>query len=105
MSRQPCFSLLGLLSLVFFTGCPNNTSEQRIAEQTIARTLIEADQSKSPLPSVKAEFPDISFESAYRIQKLFVQHRLEGLAPGGYKAGFTTSASVSYTHLTLPTKA
>ena len=103
MNRQLCFSLFGLLVLLLITGCPNNTSEQRIAEQTIARTLIEADQSKSPLPSVKAEFPDISFESAYRIQKLFVQHRLEGLAPGGYKAGFTTSASRESFGLKTPT--
>ena len=103
MNRQLCFSLFGLLVLLLITGCPNNTSEQRIAEQTIARTLIEADQSKSPLPSVKAELPDISFESAYRIQKLFVQHRLEGLAPGGYKAGFTTSASRESFGLKTPT--
>lgn len=101
--RRRALSLFLLLAIVLFQfACPN-TSEQRIAEQTIARHLIEADENKTPLPSVKQELPELDLEAAYRIQKLFVQHKLQGLKPGGYKAGFTTSMSRKSVGLDTPT--
>ncbi len=58
----------------------------------MADELMKAAVNKEPTPLVSLIDPNIDLATAYAVQKAYVERRLAGEAPAGFKAGFTNPA-------------
>ncbi len=86
MYRRRCF-YYGSLFLIL-------QSASAFADVTeAANLLIEAYKDNKPLPIISDRFPHIDQIAAYKIQKKFVQQRLENDNIAGFKAGLTSIKS------------
>jgi 2-keto-4-pentenoate hydratase len=58
-------------------------------EADLAELLIGAEAAGAPIPHVTRVDPDLDLDAAYRVQKLYVERRLDSDSIAGFKAGFT----------------
>jgi 2-keto-4-pentenoate hydratase len=56
----------------------------------LSERLLEAERGRSPIAPLTDEWPDLSMEEAYEVQRLGIEARAE--EPVGYKLGFTSEA-------------
>lgn len=59
----------------------------------LAGTLLDAWRARQPFPLVSAAAPGIDLQTAYRVQKVYVQQRLLDDRIAGFKAGLTAAAA------------
>jgi len=55
--------------------------------------LIKAYRTNQEIPVLSAKYPDLDFETAYSVQKSYVEQRLKEDEVAGYKAGATSEAA------------
>jgi 2-oxo-hept-3-ene-1,7-dioate hydratase len=61
--------------------------------QTVARRLHEAEKARTPIRQISLDYPDITIDDAYAIQKAWVNiKRAEGQTIVGHKIGLTSRA-------------
>lgn len=64
-----------------------------VTRSKIADALVEAYQTRNPVPRLTGAYPEIEIEDAYRIQEDFVNRRVQnGAKIKGYKVGLTSKA-------------
>ena len=75
-----------------------------------ADRLYEAEKNRQQIPALTLEFPDMTMDDSYKIQKAWVDRKIaEGDSVRGYKIGLTSRAmqmavNIEKALLTLPTK-
>ncbi len=65
------------------------TAHARAGEAEMAQALLAAEAAGEPIPMVSREAPDLDLEAAYRVQRAYVERRLENDSIAGFKAGLT----------------
>lgn len=76
------------------------TDEER---RSAARSLLDAEQSRVPIPQLSKTFPQIEIEDAYRIQDLWAEGRIaKGARVAGHKIGLTSRAMQMASKMTEP---
>ncbi|MER7467865.1 fumarylacetoacetate hydrolase family protein [Streptomyces sp. NPDC097981] len=70
-----------------------NPGEKEQFLVAVAGELVEASQSRVPVPALAGRFPGLTLEDAYRIQQINVERRVSGgVRVAGYKIGLTSPA-------------
>jgi 2-keto-4-pentenoate hydratase len=59
----------------------------------LAEKVLSAVRAGTPFPVLTEEEPSLDLESAYAVQKIYADRRLEGKNPDAFKAGLTTEAT------------
>jgi len=57
----------------------------------LAEILIKAESQNQPIPVLSSRYPELDIETAYEVQKAYVQKRLVNNKIAGYKAGLTSA--------------
>ncbi len=76
------------------------TGEER---RSAAQSLLDAEESRVPIPQLSKTFPQIEIEDAYRIQDLWAEGRIaKGARVAGHKIGLTSRAMQMASQMTEP---
>jgi len=71
--------------------------------EALAQRLVRAESTKSPVAPLTDEFPDMTQEDAYAVQRLWVQAKVSGGAKFiGWKVGLTSEAMQKMFGVTTP---
>ena len=98
MIRSKWISILSLiLVLVFAAAAWCDLSESELAD-----ILIKAHKADQKIPVLSAQSPDLDVQTAYRVQKAYVNQRLAQDQIAGFKAGLTTEAAQKQFGLNAP---
>lgn len=91
------------LSLAGATLLATASPAQEASEASIVAAIERAHESRRAMPSATRLTPDLSEDGAYRIQRVWIRHRLaSGETIAGFKAGFMTPTAQASTKLGHP---
>lgn len=83
MKRKSIPHLVLILFIFIAPAVWENVSE-------LAEALIKADKENHPIPILSDRYPELDVETAYQVQKVYVQKRLAKDRIAGFKAGLTS---------------
>jgi 2-keto-4-pentenoate hydratase len=79
-----------VISCLCFIICSSITLATELNAYYLADLLLKAQRNNEAIPLLSQQYPELDVETAYRVQKAYVQKRLSDDEIAGFKAGLTS---------------